>query len=119
MNKKLKVSFNNELVKAKSFIKAKQFDHAFMHLERAHILGQRFVVPHSLSHFYMLKVALHKRDLKEIVGQIFRLPIGVLGSLIGVVPTGNTGRSNISAFKQMDIAQELIELMEDENERES
>ncbi len=117
MNKKLKYHFNLEIEKAKSLIKLKEFDSAFIHLERAHVLGQKFIVPHTVSHWHMLKVGLYKNDLKEVLGQLIRLPLGLLGSFVGIVPTGNTGGSNVSAFIKMDIPQELLELMENKVER--
>lgn len=117
MKEKLKYHFNTEMDKAKSLIKVKEFDCAFSHLERAHVLGQKYVIPHTVSHWYMLKIGWKKRDLKEILGQLIRLPLGLVGSFVGIVPTGNTGGSNVSAFIKMDIPQEFLELLEDRVER--
>ncbi len=111
MNEKLKNSFYEHIEKAKVLIELGKLDDAFSSLEVAHILGQRFVVPHTLSHLYMLKIGLLKRDIKEVLGQLFRIPTGFLGSLVGILPTGNTGGSNVSPFKEMKISDEINELM--------
>ena len=84
-----------------------KFDEAFSALEEAHILGQKHAIPHTISHLYMLKIALKKNDFTEICGQLFRIPTGILGSLVGLLPTGNTGGSNVSPFKKMKIPDEL------------
>ncbi len=47
----------------------------------------------------MLDFAFDQRDLREVVGQIVRLVLAPLGALIGRIPIGNTGRSDVSAFK--------------------
>jgi hypothetical protein len=113
MHKSLKEAFYKELNLSKSLIKNKDLDKAFYHLERSHVLGQYYVVPHTLSHWYMLKVGFIKKDLKEVVGQLIRLPLGILGSFVGVVPTGNAGGSNVSALKKMEIPEELSKVMEE------
>lgn len=115
MNSKLRNHFNLEIEKARSLITKKDYEASFAHLERAHVLGQRYVFPHTISHWYMLKVGIAERNFKEVLGQLIRLPLGILGSFVGIVPTGNTGGSNVSAFLKMEIPQELLELMEDEN----
>ena len=61
----------------------------------------------------MLKVAFLSRDIKEVVGQLFRLPLGIVGSVVGIVPVGNTGGSNISAFKRMEVSEEIKKLMDE------
>ena len=59
----------------------------------------------------MLKIGLLKRDFKEVLGQLFRAPTGILGSAIGILPTGNTGGSNVSPFKKMNISDDIKKLM--------
>lgn len=115
MNSKLRKYFNLEIEKAKNLIVKKDYEASFTHLERAHVLGQRYVIPHTISHWYMLKIGIAERNFKEVLGQLIRLPLGILGSLVGIVPTGNTGGSNVSAFQKMEITQDLLELMEDDN----
>tara|TARA_Y100001001_G_C7820671_1_gene243326 strand:- start:136 stop:477 length:342 start_codon:yes stop_codon:yes gene_type:complete len=106
---KLKVKFDNEIGDAKSFMKSEQYDKAFRHLERAHILGQKSLKLHTISHWYMLVIAIKTGDIKELVGQLIRLPLGIIGSSVGLVPTGNTGGANVPMFKRMDIPDDLKE----------
>ena len=80
---------------------------AWIALERAHILSQPYLVLHLANHWEMLKLAAAERDVKEVVGQIARLALAPLGSLTGRIPVGNTGRSDVSAFKSMPIPEDL------------
>lgn len=113
MNKKLKDLFYSELEKSKILSSKKKYSESFSHLEKAHVIGQKDVLLHTISHLHMLKVALLSRDIKEVVGQLFRLPLGIVGSLVGIVPVGNTGGSNISAFKRMKLPEDIRKLMDD------
>lgn len=107
MKPQLKKMFYYKMNKAIEQMDLKKFDEAFSSLEEAHVLGQKYVIPHTLSHLYMLKIAIKRRDFPEILGQLFRIPTGFLGSLVGILPTGNTGGSNISPFKRMEIPEYL------------
>jgi len=111
MNENLKKNFYRHINLAKKLIDQESFDEAFSALEVAHVLGQRYIIPHTLSHLYMLKIGLLKRDFKEVLGQLFRVPTGILGSAIGILPTGNTGGSNVSPFKKMNISDDIKKLM--------
>lgn len=107
MNKSLEILFNQTMTDAKKSISAGEFDIAFSFLEKAHVIGQLYVVPHTLTHYYMLKIGFLRKDIKEIIGQLVRIPLGIIGSFVGKVPTGNTGGSNISMFKKIEIPKEL------------
>lgn len=80
---------------------------AWTALERAHIISQPYLGPHLANHWAMFGLAISQRDWREAVGQIARLALAPLGSLTGRIPVGNTGRSNVSAFQPMPIADEL------------
>lgn len=111
MNKQVREAFWSEINKGKSFISKQSHQQAFTHFERAHILGQRSPMLHTYSHVCMLKVALKTKDIKEILAQLFRIPSGFLGSLVGIFPEGNTGGGNVSAFKKMDIPDDLKQIL--------
>jgi hypothetical protein len=111
MEKFIKSAFWEEIEKGKSFYETKNFDEAFKHFERSHILGQKSPLLHTYSHFCMLKVAIVKRDFNEIFGQLFRIPSGFLGSMLGIYPQGNTGGANVGAFKKMKIPEDLEEIL--------
>jgi hypothetical protein len=112
MNPVQSVAFDNEIALAKEFIAREDLATGITHLERAHVIGQAFVVPHARSHWLMLKVELRRRRPVAAFGQVLRIALGVLGSAVGIVPVGNTGGSNISMFKRMPIAPELQSIID-------
>lgn len=79
----------------------------FSHLERAHVLGQASTREHVRVHFRMLLWAWRHRETRDLLGQLYRLLGAALFTAIGMVPTGNTGGSNVSAFKKMAIPPDL------------
>ena len=83
---------------------------AFRHLERAHILGQRRTLLHVRAHWEMLELACMRRDPREVLGQLPRLLAALLMSRIWV-PAGNTGGSNVSAFRRMAIPDDLARIL--------
>lgn len=107
-----------DLTRVRSFIAAEigQYrmsrqlaDHAaaWRALERAHIVSQRFFLPHLAAHWHMLGFALALGDAREAAGQLFRLMLVPLGSLTGRLPIGNTGRARVSAFRAMPLPDDL------------
>jgi Protein of unknown function (DUF3703) len=113
MNPVQSKAFEKEITSARALIREKKHGEAFVHLERAHVLGQRNAGPHVLSHWLMLRVAVHRREPAAILGQAARIVLGAVGSIVGFVPTGNTGGTNISMFKRLPIEPELSKIMED------
>lgn len=107
MNPVQGTAFDNEIALAKELIRRGDLDSGFGHLERAHVIGQAFVVPHARSHWLMLQIEFRRRRPVAAFGQVVRIVLGVLGSAVGVVPVGNTGGTDISMFKRMPIAPEL------------
>ena len=88
MHVTLESKFHSEIMEAKRLMSSGSLEEAFTHLERAHVLGQRYVVPHVQAHWLMLKIGLSRRSITEVFGQAVRILLGALGSVIGVVPTG-------------------------------
>ena len=111
MHPKLLAAFHAEVQLAKQALIDDRLDAAFLHFERAHVLGQWYVKPHVLTHLGMLRIGWRRRDLREIFGQLLRIPGGMIGSAIGRVPRGNTGGSRISAFQSLAIPPDLKELL--------
>jgi hypothetical protein len=95
---------------AKSFYKQQDYRNAFQHLERAHILGQRYALPHTVSHCWMMKVGWRQHDWREVSGQVPRILASLLISKIWV-PRGNTGGANVSPLKAMPVPEDLQELL--------
>lgn len=87
------------------------FEEAWHHLERAHVVAQDRLGPHCVSHWRMLELAWRTRDLRELVGQIFRLFLAPIGNITGRLPIGNSGRSNVSAFARMEIEPEISRVL--------
>jgi len=86
-------------------------DDEWLRLEAAHVVGQTDLKAHTLSHWYMLKLAVRTRDWPECAGQLFRLFLVPLGHLTGRLPMGNPGRATVSAFASMPIRSELRQLI--------
>lgn len=101
-----KQEFYRQLTLAKKTLKSNNFQVSFYHLENAHVLGQKHVYRHTLSHYWMLVCGIKTNSSKEIIGQFFRIIASILFTLIWV-PKGNTGGSNISAIKPIPVRKEL------------
>ena len=82
---------------------------AFKFLERAHVLGQSATAQHVRVHWQMLRWGVAQRNLKEVLGQLFRLAGAATKTAFGLVPEGNTGGTNISPFKALPIPAALAE----------
>lgn len=85
---------------------------AIAHLERAHILGQRYLLPHLATHWRMLALARTAQNGPEARGQILRLAAAIPGYVFGWVPVGNTGGANVSAVKPMPVPPDLAPYFE-------
>ena len=104
--KQLKTEFYNQLLLGKNTLKTKDYPTAFYHFENAHILGQKHVWRHTISHYWMLVYGLKTKNAKEITGQFFRIIASLIFTLIWV-PLGNTGGTNISPIKPIPVRKEL------------
>lgn len=74
MKADLKQAFETEMATAYGLFRNGSLDEAFVHLEHAHVLGQRDVAPHVRSHWLMLRIGLARRAPTEI-SMFKRLPI--------------------------------------------
>jgi hypothetical protein len=111
MHPTLRSAFDTEMQLASRALARQDLDVAFAHFERAHILGQWYVGSHVRAHVGMLRIGWHRRDPREIIGQLLRIPGGAIGSALGRVPRGNTGGSKVSAFRELPIPADLNELL--------
>ena len=84
----------------------------FVHLERAHVMGQASTREHVRVHWHMMCWAWRHRDAKEFAGQLLRITGAATKTFIGMVPSGNTGGSNVSAVKPMPIDPELAAIIQ-------
>lgn len=83
---------------------------AWSHLERAHIIGQKYPYAHSLVHWKMLQFGCKIKSGKEILGQIPRLIFGGVKSFVGKIPVGNPGGANVPPLKPFPIEKELQDI---------
>lgn len=104
--------FQQEMRDARADYRVGELEGCFYHLERAHILGQRYFGAHVLTHWWMLKVGMRQRSGRETWGQIMRLIATVPGYLFGWVPKGNTGGADVSPVKPMPIPDDLAPYLE-------
>lgn len=80
------------------------------HLERAHILGQRYFREHLRSHVWMLAWAWRQRDWAEGLAQVLRIP-GSLGSLVGLFPLDNPGTRRVGPLTPQAVPEDLQALL--------
>ena len=82
-------------------------DLAFHHLERAHVLAQSATMLHVRAHWRMFLFALRQRLPGEAFGQLLRMLLAAPLTIVGVVPTGNTGGSAVNGFMPMPVPADL------------
>lgn len=97
-----------ELLHAKNEFDKKHYQQSWLHLERAHILGQPYPLAHTAVHWKMLCFGIAIKNVKEIMGQIPRLLVGGVKSFVGKIPTGNTGGANVPPLFSMEIPEDLL-----------
>lgn len=117
MEPKVLLAYFEYLALADQARKSKEYERSFAYLEYAHILGQQDVLCHFHVHLQMLWLALCTADWREMTGQSYRLLLTPFGHLFNRLPLGNTGRSNVSAFKTMSIPEELREILTPEGKK--
>lgn len=89
-----------------------EFQTAFGHLERAHVLGQRATAQHVRVHWRMFRFALRHRRRGEVRGQLWRIVDAAIFTAPGLVPEGNTGGSNVSSVRRLPIAEDLQQVLD-------
>lgn len=111
MPNKLVPYFEKELTKASIAFKSKHFQASWLHLERAHILGQPYPMAHIFVHLKMLVYGVRTKNIAEVIGQIPRLVFGGVKSFVGEIPVGNTGGANVPPLKPMQIPDDLQQII--------
>ena len=107
-----------ELDEASVSLRSGRFIEALLHLERAHVMAQPSTGLHILVHWRMLQLYWRQSRICDVWKQLFRLVSAGLFTMIGLVPTGNTGGSNVSAFRRMPIPDDLQRLIDAANRSE-
>tara|TARA_R110002153_G_scaffold3042_4_gene14397 strand:+ start:7537 stop:7914 length:378 start_codon:yes stop_codon:yes gene_type:complete len=109
--KKIKPYVEQELTSAKQARTKRNYRAEFKHLENAHVLGQASTLLHTKVHLLMLLWAIRQVDIKECLGQIFRIVGAATKTAIGFIPTGNTGGTNVSPFKVLPVSSKLASII--------
>ncbi|MBE9191550.1 DUF3703 domain-containing protein [Gloeocapsopsis crepidinum LEGE 06123] len=108
----LREHFQAEIAKAQLALEAKKFADAWTALQRAHILGQMYPVPHAIAHWEMLKLAWLQRDIKEIHGQFWQTVWAApLTLLFGRKRSLRDGKVNLENTQRMSIPDDLLEIL--------
>ncbi|WP_273444551.1 DUF3703 domain-containing protein [Neolewinella agarilytica] len=107
---KLGPFYQTELEKYQAEYSAGKLAKAWNHLERAHIIGQRYPYAHSYVHWKMLQFGIKIKSTKEILGQIPRLVFGGVKSFVGKIPVGNPGGANVPPLQPFPIEKELQDI---------
>lgn len=109
----VRTHYEAELRKSEEARKRGDLQLEWHHLERAHILGQRWPREHNAVHWRMLKFGIRIKVLREIIGQLPRLVIGGVKSFVGTVPIGNTGGADVPALKSLALPEDLAKILND------
>lgn len=107
----LEAYYKNELEAFKETFARQELQIAWMHLERAHILGQAYPIAHTSVHWKMLKFGFSIKNWHEVLGQIPRLLAGGVKSFVGKIPVGNTGGANVPPLQPMEIPEDLKNIL--------
>ncbi|WP_420580511.1 DUF3703 domain-containing protein [Reichenbachiella sp.] len=102
-----------ELVKFDSAWSKQEIATAWHHLERAHIISQRYPLQHTETHWKMFLLGIKTTNLKEIVGQLIRLIFGAPLSFINKIPVGNVGSSRVSMIQSQPLPADIQEIFEE------
>lgn len=103
-------AYEQEVKRADQALQRDDFETAFRHLERAHVLAQRRTRLHTFIHWRMLVAGLRRGDMREAVGQVPRIVASILFSRLWV-PRGNSGRARVNAFQAMPVPEDLRHLV--------
>ncbi len=65
------------------------------------------------AHWEMLRIGWLRNDLREVLGQVSRIVAAALFTWLWV-PEGNTGATDVSAFRRMPVSPDLRRLLEED-----
>lgn len=105
--------FESELARAKSATAEQDFEAAWTALQRAHLLGQRDAIAHTVAHWHMLTLAWQQQDFKEIKGQIMPTLLAFpLTLLLGQVRQLRGGKANPNYADNSSIPEDIRQILE-------
>ncbi|MFQ4139233.1 DUF3703 domain-containing protein [Nodosilinea sp. PGN35] len=105
--------FESELARAKSATAAQNFEAAWTALQRAHMLGQRDAIAHTIAHWHMLTLAWRQQDLKEIKGHIIPTLLAFpLTLLFGQIRQLRGGKANPNYADNSSTPEDIQQLLQ-------
>jgi hypothetical protein len=107
----LKDFIKTELGLYKTEFELKNYDFAFGHLERVHIVSQPFPLEHTLTHLRMLKFAILTFRPIEILVQTLYSLFSFKFSMLNIFPQGNTGGANAIKKGRMEIPNDIQQIL--------
>nr|WP_250126844.1 DUF3703 domain-containing protein [Chroococcidiopsis sp. CCMEE 29] len=112
MKATVRKQFKAELGRAKTAIAAQDYGTAWNALQRAHILGQRDAIPHTIAHWNMLKLAWKQRDFREVAGQILPALLATpLTPLFGQLRSLRGGKASVNDSGKMAISEDIQRIL--------
>ncbi|MDX2218267.1 MAG: DUF3703 domain-containing protein [Burkholderiales bacterium] len=101
-------AFDHEWLLAEKAALAEDWNLAENHYSRAHILGQPRIKLHLRSHAALFSLYVVQHRWRDAWGQALRYILVVPGTWLHRLPVGNSGLSNVSAFKPMAVPADLL-----------
>jgi hypothetical protein len=105
-------AYQAEISQALKARRQQQWQQAWYHLERAHIVGQTQFLWHLQSHWQMLKLAADQSNWTEIRGQLLRLVLTPVGHFTGRLPLGNPGSSRYPVLAPQPVPDDLQQILQ-------
>lgn len=112
MHPELRRAWERRMASARRCFRRRRYAAAMRHLEVAHVLGQHHVAPHVATHWWMLRIGWRRRSPRQAWGQLLRIVLGAIGSAVGVVPSGNTGGTDVGLFRRLPVDPAIRRLLE-------
>lgn len=105
--------FKSELARAKAATAEQDIEAAWTALQRAHLLGQRNAIAHTVAHWHMLTLAWQQQDFKEIKGQIMPTLLAFpLTFLFGQLRELRGGKANPNHADNGSIPEDIQQILE-------
>jgi hypothetical protein len=99
--------FINELRFFRLELEKLNYEKCSYHLSRAHIISQLHTFSHLHVHWIMLMYSIKRKEYSEMSGQILRLLVTLPGHMLGRVPYGNTGWSDVGLTQELPLPDDL------------
>ncbi len=103
--------YEKELENFFTQLKLNDISSSWLHLERAHILGQFFWREHFYVHILMFYLSIRVLNFREAIYQIPRILLAIPGSIFKKAPKGNVGTSRVGIFEEMPISNDLEKIL--------